>query len=165
MTESTWNLELRKDPALVRFLGSLARSRPLSEEELDRLAARIQRGDRSAVDRLVRAHRHLVVELARDIISRQRCRILGAMDLIAEGNVALLAAARRVQEWADRPFAAVATGRIRTRMFEALREEADRLMGADDGGHLTHGEYQTVLGMVSDRDLATVCARSHSLHG
>ena len=154
MAQSTWTAELKNDPSLKHYLRSLAQRKPATGGEMKALARRIRRGERAAVDRVVQAHLGLVVEIARDLITRQRCRILGAMDLIAEGNIALLATARRCGEWESRGFADVAAGRVRARMLTALADEAGRLMGNGGDINLPFIEYQSLVGFVADRELA-----------
>jgi len=151
--QDVWRTELRNDPTLRRYIRLLPRTRPIDESAQAALAARIRRGDRSAIDRLVQAHLPLVVEIARDLFLRRRKKRLGGRDLVAEGNIALVALAGRVSIWQHHPFAEVATGCIKRRMLNALAEEAEDLMGAGDGPGLPYIEYQTTMGFIPDREL------------
>jgi DNA-directed RNA polymerase specialized sigma24 family protein len=153
VAKDAWRAELRQDPELSRYIRNLPRCKPLREGEQEALADRIQRGDRAAVDRLVQAHLDLVVQVARDLVRRRRKKDLGARELIAEGNIGLVAAARRWNAWTRRPFAEVARGAIKNRMLVALSEEAARLMDWDHGSAPPFGEYQSTLGFIPDREL------------
>lgn len=123
MDQATSKIEMRRDPSLVHYLRSLSAHQPLGAEELHVLAGRIRRGDRVALDRVVDAHLGIVAEMAQAVAATRRGGFLGMMDLIAEGNVALIEAARQIGEHAGRPFVELARERIARRMLDALSEE------------------------------------------
>jgi RNA polymerase primary sigma factor len=73
---------------LPGYLNDISKTERLTAEEEKELARRIQQGDRSARDQMVRANLRLVVRIARSFPSRR----LSLDDLIAEGNLGLLRA-------------------------------------------------------------------------
>lgn len=84
---------IHEEPGLVAFVDRVDRQPQLEREEELELARRFQAGDREAGDRLVAAHLRSVVKMAH----RYRGYGLYLSDLIAEGSVGLLEAARRFE--------------------------------------------------------------------
>ncbi len=84
---------IHEEPGLVAFVDRVDRQPQLDREEELELARRFQAGDREAGDRLVAAHLRSVVKMAH----RYRGYGLYLSDLIAEGSVGLLEAARRFE--------------------------------------------------------------------
>jgi RNA polymerase sigma-32 factor len=84
---------IHEEPGLVAFVDQVDRQPQLDREEELALARRYQAGDRQAGDRLVAAHLRSVVKMAH----RYRGYGLYLSDLIAEGNIGLLEAARRFE--------------------------------------------------------------------
>lgn len=81
----------RDSDALERYLRDISVHPLLSSEEETELAWRIQQGDKSALDCLVKGNLRFVVSVA----NQYKGHGLGLADLINEGNVGLITAARR----------------------------------------------------------------------
>jgi len=81
------------DSCLTLYMREIGRVKLLSPEEEIELAARVQSGDQTARDQMIKANLRLVVKIAR------RYEGLGVplMDLISEGNIGLIRAIERFQ--------------------------------------------------------------------
>lgn len=107
---------------LDAYLQEIARYPGLSPAEEHAVAARIQQRDEEALGRLVGAHLSLVVRYAR------RYRHLGVslLDLVNDGNLALIDAARRFEPRVHGRFAAYALWWVR----QGVLHRVSRLPGA-----------------------------------
>jgi RNA polymerase sigma factor (sigma-70 family) len=123
--------ELREKPAapevgaksrelIALYLQEISRVKLLTGEEEQELARRVQAGDVEAERRLVEANLRLVVKIAR----RYLYRGLSLLDLIAEGNVGLLHAARKFRPDRGTRFSTYATWWIRQAVVRALANQA-----------------------------------------
>ena len=81
----------RSRELIALYLQEIARVKLLTPEEEQELARRVEAGDAEAEKRLVEANLRLVVRIARRYLHRG----LSLLDLIEEGNVGLLHAARK----------------------------------------------------------------------
>ncbi len=104
------------DDALGAYLKRIAQFRLLSKKEEVELAKAIQHGDERAMKRLVEANLRFVVKVA----LRYRGCGLSLHDLINEGNVGLLEAARRYSPAYNVKFITYAVWWIRQAMMQAL---------------------------------------------
>jgi RNA polymerase primary sigma factor len=93
-------------------------AKPLSREDEQKLAVRIQAGDEAAINSLVQANLKFVVTLANKFIGMG----LSIDDLIQEGNAGLIEAARRFTPDRDTKFITYAQFWIRKRLNLALCE-------------------------------------------
>src|SRR6266542_6108787 len=102
--------------AYLRALSKLPRMTPAEEHEL---ALRVRRGDEAALRRLVEGNLRFVVSYAK------RYRGLGVpfLDLIHEGNLGLIEAARRFDPTRNVKFITYAVWWIRESMMHVLSEQ------------------------------------------
>jgi RNA polymerase primary sigma factor len=110
----------RSREILGLYLQDIRRIKLLSGDEEQALARRVQAGDKEAERRLVEANLRLVVKIAR----RYPNRGLSLLDLIEEGNVGLLHAARKFRPERGTRFSTYATWWIRQAMVRALANQA-----------------------------------------
>jgi RNA polymerase primary sigma factor len=80
--------------SLDRYLSELKNIPLITAEEEIRLARRIRAGDEQALEQLVRANLRFVVSVAK----QYQNTYIPLMDLISEGNIGLVEAARRFDE-------------------------------------------------------------------
>jgi RNA polymerase sigma factor (sigma-70 family) len=102
------------------YLEDIGRFKLLTGDEEQELGRRVQAGDAEAESRLVEANLRLVVRIAR----RYTNRGLSLLDLIEEGNVGLLHAARKFRPDRGARFATYATWWIRQAIVRALANQA-----------------------------------------
>lgn len=108
-----------RDPIYKAYLKDICRYQPLSIEEEQELGIRIQKGDERAFTKLVNANLRFVVSVA----SRYSGLGLEMMDLISEGNLGLIEAARRYEPQRGLKFITHAVWWIRQRVILALNEK------------------------------------------
>src|SRR5271157_2120626 len=113
------NLTVDKD-SLDLYLGEIKDYAPLKSEEEASLAARIRKGDDKALEKLVKANLRFVVSVARNYQNQG----LPLSDLINEGNLGLIRAARRFDEKKNFKFISYAVWWIRQAILQALAEES-----------------------------------------
>ena len=105
---------------LELYLRDIARIELLTAEQEQELARRVQAGDAQAERQLVEANLRLVVRMARRYLHRG----LSLLDLIEEGNVGLLHAARKFRADRGTRFSTYAVWWIRQAMVRALANPA-----------------------------------------
>lgn len=105
---------------LALYLREISRVKLLTAEEEQALARRVQAGDAEAERRLAEANLRLVVHIARRYLNRG----LSLLDLIEEGNVGLLQAARKFRPDRGTRFSTYATWWIRQAVVRALANQA-----------------------------------------
>ena len=110
----------REGEALERYLQDIGRAEMISPEEEVELSMRIQRGDHSALTRLVRANLRFVVSVAKQYQSKG----LGLIDIINEGNVGLIKAAQRFDPTRGFKFISYAVWWIRQSILQAITEKS-----------------------------------------
>src|SRR5215212_3067377 len=109
-----------KSDVLRPYLSRAGRHRILSREEEAALSARIQEGDQTAWEELVRCNLRLVVSIARRYVGRG----LDFADLIQEGNLGLMRAARGFDATFGTKFSTYATWWIKQAIARAISNKA-----------------------------------------
>ena len=84
----------REDSMLDKYLQEIAQERLLTIEEEIELARRIQKGDKNALEQLVKANLRFVVSVAK----QYQHQGLSLADLINEGNIGLMKAAQKFDD-------------------------------------------------------------------
>ncbi len=110
----------RSRELIALYLQEISKVKLLTPQEEQDLARRVQAGDGEAERHLVEANLRLVVAIARRYLHRG----LSLLDLIEEGNVGLLHAARKFRPDRGTRFSTYATWWIRQAVVRALANQA-----------------------------------------
>ena len=130
MLETRFGADGRQEPGLQRLLQTIAKYPSLTSAEESALLRRIRHGARDPLDRLINANLQRVVSIAGEFLGQG----LGFMDLIAEGTLGLISAARHFDERRFRHFTRYAEGRIREQILMALADLAPQPRLEQSGG-------------------------------
>ncbi|UKK49365.1 sigma-70 family RNA polymerase sigma factor [Prevotella sp. E9-3] len=112
-----------KENSLNVYLDEIGQSSLLSEDEERRLSIRIKNGDERALNKLVEANLRFVVSIARNYQGRG----LAVDDLISEGNIGLMKAARKFDGERGLRFVSYAVVFVRQQIEKALLQESDEM--------------------------------------
>lgn len=120
-----------EDSILNKYLDEIGREQLLSEEQEARLSARILQGNERALNRLIEANLRFVVVIARQYQGQG----LSMEDLVSEGNLGLMKAARKFDATRGLRFVNYAVVFIRQQIEKAVRKESDeqRVESTRDG--------------------------------
>ncbi len=116
----TKSITHRDTPSLDKYLHDIGKEDLITAEEEVRLAQRIKQGDQQALEKLTRANLRFVVSVAKQYQNQG----LSLPDLINEGNVGLIKAARRFDETRGFKFISYAVWWIRQSILQALAEQS-----------------------------------------
>jgi RNA polymerase primary sigma factor len=106
--------------SLNTYIREIAKFEPLTPDEEKELGRRVQEGDEDALQRLVESNLRFVVHYAK----RYRGLGLAYMDLIHEGNLGLMEAAKRFDPGRNVKFISYAVWWVRQAILHALSEHA-----------------------------------------
>ena len=116
----TQSITNRADKSLEKYLSDISKEEMITIEEETRLARRIREGDQAALDKLTRANLRFVVSVAKQYQNQG----LPLIDLINEGNLGLIKAAKKFDETRGFKFISYAVWWIRQSILEALSEKS-----------------------------------------
>jgi RNA polymerase primary sigma factor len=106
--------------SLALYLREISRNEALSSKEEASLAVRIKKGDKKAFEKLIKANLRFVVSVARNYQNQG----LPLGELIGEGNLGLLEAAKRFDEKRNFRFISYAVWWIRQAILRALADRS-----------------------------------------
>lgn len=108
------------DGALEQYLRDISNYPLISREEEADLARRIHQGDQDALDKLVRSNLRFVVSVAK----RYQNQGVSLADLVNEGNLGLIRAARKFDETKGIKFISYGVWWVRQAILQALAEQS-----------------------------------------
>jgi RNA polymerase primary sigma factor len=114
------NIPIIEEGSLALYLKEIGKLQPLTSEREAELAAGIKNGDRQALDTLVKANLRFVVSVARNYQNQG----MSLCDLINEGNMGLVKAAKRFDEKKNFRFISYAVWWVRQAILQALAEQS-----------------------------------------
>jgi RNA polymerase primary sigma factor len=120
MAKSSKQITTRESQSLDRYLQEIGRVELLDPEEEIELARRIKKGDQKALEKLTKANLRFVVSVAKQYQNQG----LSLGDLINEGNLGLIKAAKRFDETRGFKFISYAVWWIRQSILQALAEQS-----------------------------------------
>jgi RNA polymerase primary sigma factor len=109
-----------RDEYLSLYYREIGKTKPLTSDQEADLAKRIREGDREALNRLIRANLRFVVSVCRNYQNQG----LPLSDLINEGNLGLIRAAKRFDETRQYKFISYAVWWVRQSILQALSDQA-----------------------------------------
>ena len=120
MAKMTKQYTNRESQSLDKYLQEIGRVDLLDPEEEIDLARRIKKGDQKALEKLTKANLRFVVSVAKQYQNQG----LSLGDLINEGNLGLIKAAKRFDETRGFKFISYAVWWIRQSILQALAEQS-----------------------------------------
>ncbi len=116
----TKQLTNRDSKSIDKYLSDVSKEEMVTPEEEVSLAVRIKEGDENALNRLVNANLRFVISVAKQYQGHG----LTLEDLIAEGNIGLITAAKRFDETKGFKFISYAVWWIRQSIMQAIAENS-----------------------------------------
>src|SRR5436190_6036083 len=116
----TKSITNRESQSLEKYLQEIGKVELITPEEEVKLATLIKQGDQRALDRLTKANLRFVVS----VVKQYHNQGLSLGDLINEGNLGLIKAARRFDETRRFKFISYAVWWIRQSILQALAEQS-----------------------------------------
>ncbi len=116
----TKSITNRESASVDKYLQEIGREDLLTVDEEVRLAQRIRQGDQAALEKLTRANLRFVVSVAKQYQNQG----LSLPDLINEGNLGLMKAAKKFDETKGFKFISYAVWWIRQSILQALAEQS-----------------------------------------
>ena len=115
----TQSITDRQDASLGMYMKDISKEPLINLEEEVELAKRIKQGDRLAADKLVRANLRFVISVAKQYQNKG----LSLVDLVQEGNLGLIEAAKRFDESRGFKFISYAVWWIRQSIIHAISDQ------------------------------------------
>ena len=157
MFEMESSRDRHDDQSLQRYLRTIGMYELLTREEEFALARRIRAGDNEALDLLVNANLRFVVCVAKKFLNRG----LPLIELIAEGNIGLITAAKRFDERREFRFISYAVWWIRQTIQKAIADQThtvrlpiNRVQQAQKMKRVAHDLEQKHRRKVDEQDIA-----------
>ncbi|MBU2649307.1 MAG: RNA polymerase sigma factor RpoD/SigA [Bacteroidetes bacterium] len=116
----TKSITNRETASLDKYLQDIGKEELITAEEEVELAKRIKQGDQKALEKLTKANLRFVVSVAKQYQNQG----LTLPDLINEGNLGLIKAAKRFDETRGFKFISYAVWWIRQSILQALAEQS-----------------------------------------
>jgi RNA polymerase primary sigma factor len=116
----TKSITNRESASFEKYLQEIGKEELITAQEEVELARRIRQGDQRALEKLVRANLRFVVSVAK----QYQTQGLSLPDLINEGNLGLIKAAKKFDETRGFKFISYAVWWIRQSIMQALAEQA-----------------------------------------
>lgn len=110
----------RETPSVEKYLNEIGKVNLINAEEEASLARRIKQGDEAALEQLIKTNLRFVVSVAK----KYQNQGLSLNDLISEGNLGLIRAAKKFDETRGFKFISCAVWWIRQSMLEAIAEQS-----------------------------------------
>lgn len=119
-TQAPTGISTRESQSLDRYLQEIGKVSLITPDEEVRLAKEIQAGNQQALEKLTKANLRFVVSVAKQYQNQG----LSLGDLINEGNLGLIKAAKRFDETRGFKFISYAVWWIRQSILQALAEQS-----------------------------------------
>ncbi len=116
----TKSITNRESASLDKYLQEIGREELISVSEEVELAQKIKKGDKAALEKLIKANLRFVVSVAKQYQNQG----LSLPDLINEGNLGLIRAAQKFDETRGFKFISYAVWWIRQSILQALAEQS-----------------------------------------
>lgn len=117
------NSKNSEDAILESYMQEIVSAKPLTDEQEAKLSERILAGDTAAKDALVKANLKFVVSIARQYATNST----SILDLINEGNIALIQAAEKFDSRYGKRFSSYAVWHIRKAIEAFLPKDSVRI--------------------------------------
>ena len=116
----TKSITNRETASLDKYLQDIGKEELITAEEEVELARRIKQGDHNSLEKLIKANLRFVVSVAKQYQNQG----LSLPDLINEGNIGLIKAAKRFDETRGFKFISYAVWWIRQSIIQASSEQS-----------------------------------------
>ncbi|MCB0707604.1 MAG: RNA polymerase sigma factor RpoD/SigA [Saprospiraceae bacterium] len=144
----TNSITRRDEKSLDRYLAEIAKYEVLSPEEEIKLFDKITAGDKIALEKIVRHNLRFVVS-----VSKQYQHLgLSLGDLISEGNIGLMKAAKRFDQTRGFKFISYAVWWIRQAILQAVNEKSKQIRLPQNLKGKTNKIMSTVLEILQEQE-------------